>query len=109
METRKNRIMTVNAALLIIGLADLVTTLFWLRSGLAVEINPIMAAVLRCGVDVFVTVKLATLLAYVVVIEWYRRRRNPEFARIVGRITLISYLSIYAISFACVNAGLLFG
>lgn len=95
-----------NAILLAVGLADLFTTLFWLTTGQAVEVNPIMAAVLRAGVWPFVITKLSTLVAFVGVVEWYRRRRNPVFARVVGNITLIGYVGIYAIAFACVNHGL---
>jgi len=108
-EARTSRILPVNAALVVIGLVDLLTTLVWLRTGHAVEINPIMAAVLRCGLGLFIALKLGTLAAYVVVMEWYRRRHSAAFARVVGRITVASYLGIYAVSFACVNAGLLFG
>jgi hypothetical protein len=96
-----------NAVLLAVGLADLFTTLFWLATGRAVEVNPVMAAVLRLGVWPFVLTKLATLGAYVSVLEWYRRRRNPVFARVVGNITLIGYVGIYAVSFVCVNHGMI--
>jgi hypothetical protein len=96
-----------NAVLLAVGLADLLTTLFWLATGRAIEVNPIMAAVLRLGVWPFVITKLGTLAAYVGVMEWYRRRRNPVFAHVVGNITLIGYVGIYAISFAMVNRGII--
>jgi hypothetical protein len=96
-----------NAVLLALGLADLLTTLFWLATGQAVEVNPIMAAILRLGVWPFVLTKVGTLVAYVGVLEWYRRRRNPVFARVAGNITLIGYIAIYAISFACVNHGIM--
>ena len=98
-----------NLALLFVGLLDLSTTLFWLRGGHAIEINPIMAGVLRHGIPPFIAVKMCTLLAYVGVMEWYRRRRNPAFARLVGRITLGSYLAIYTLGFCCVNSGLMLG
>ena len=109
MQRQTSPILPANAALVIIGLADLLTTLFWLHRGYAIEINPIMAAVLRCGVGLFVALKLATLAAYVIVMEWYRRRRSAAFARTVGRITLAGYLALYSISFAFVNAGLVLG
>ncbi len=99
--------MPANAVLLAVGLADLFTTLFWLATGRAVEVNPIMAALLRLGVWPFVFTKLATLAAYIGVLEWYRRRRNPAFARLVGNITLIGYVGIYAVSFAFVNHGMI--
>jgi len=76
--------MPVNALLLAVGLADLLTTLFWLATGRAVEVNPIMASLLRAGVWPFALAKLGTLVAYVGTMEWYRRRRNPVFARVVA-------------------------
>lgn len=102
----KVRILPANAMLIIVGLADLLSTMFWLKTGQAVEVNPMMAALLQAGLGVFVLVKLSTLVAYVGVMEWYRRRRNPAFARVVGSVTLFGYLGIYAISFCCINYGL---
>lgn len=95
--------MPANIVLLAVGLADLVTTLFWLATGRVIEVNPIMAAVLDTGVLLFVLVKLATLGAYIVVMEWYRRHRSPAFAKAMGNFTLIAYLCIYAVSFYSVN------
>lgn len=92
-----------NAALFAIGMLDLSTTLFWLYSGQITEVNPVMAAVLKMGLSAFVMVKLLTLAAYVGVMEWYRRYRNPAIARIISRGTVLAYLGIYSVSFACVN------
>lgn len=102
----KVRILPVNALLIVVGLADLLSTLLWLKTGQAVEVNPVMAAVLRAGLGAFILVKLSTLAAFVGLMEWYRRHRNPAFARVVGNVTLFGYLGIYAISFCCVNYGL---
>lgn len=103
----KVRILPANALLIAVGLADLLSTLFWLKTGQAIEVNPVMAAVLHAGLGAFILVKLSTLAAYVGVVEWYRRRRNPAFARLVGSITLFGYVGIYAICFCCVNYGLM--
>ena len=109
MTDRKTAILPLNAALLVVGLADLATTVFWLHTGNAVEINPIMAAILRAGVSLFVAVKVLTLAAYVLVMEWYRRRRSAAFARLVSRVAFSGYLAIYAVSFVLVNGGMLLG
>ncbi|NLN77053.1 MAG: hypothetical protein GX139_12205 [Armatimonadetes bacterium] len=101
----KSYILPANALLVVVGLADLLSTLYWLKTGQAIEVNPVMAAVLQCGTGIFIAVKLATLGSFVGVMEWYRRHRNPAFARLVGSATLIGYLSIYAVSFCCVNYG----
>lgn len=93
----------VNALLFAVGLADLLTTIIWLKTGRAIEVNPIMAAVLHAGLGLFVMVKLSTLVIYVSVMEWYRRRRNPAFARLMSNVALFGYLGIYFVSFCCVN------
>ena len=109
LNTRAISILPINAALLIIGLADLITTIFWLTTGCAIEFNPIMASVLKGGIPCFVAVKLSTLVAYVCVMEWYRRCRSYAFAQMVGRVTVTAYLSIYIISLGVVNFGFFFG
>ncbi len=109
MRDRSARVLPVNVLLVMIGLADLLTTVYWLATGQAAEVNPVMAAVLELSPLLFILVKVATLAAYVIVIEWYRRHRNPYLARIIGRVTVLSYVGVYAISFAAVNAPLLFG
>ncbi|MEN6356387.1 MAG: DUF5658 family protein [Armatimonadota bacterium] len=95
--------MPVNAAVLIVGLLDLITTVFWLATGCVIEVNPIMAAVLKTGLMLFIFVKVATLGAYVAVMEWYRRHRNPAFVSAVGNFTVLAYIGIYAVSFYGVN------
>lgn len=107
MRDRSVLVLPINIVLLVIGLADLLTTIFWLRTGQATEVNPIMAAALSLSPVLFILVKLATLGAYVAVIEWYRRRRNPSFARIVSNITVTAYVGVYSVSFFVVNASLL--
>lgn len=106
-KTRSFRILPANLLLLVVGMVDLLTTIFWLQTGRIVEANPVMAALLHGGLGLFVGVKLATLVAYLGVMEWYRRHRNPVFARVVGNITLFGYIGIYAISFCCVNYGIM--
>jgi len=104
--TPSKKILPINLVLIFIGFFDLITTLYWLHTGRAIEVNPIMAAVLVTSPALFVCVKLITLAAFVVVMEWYRRNRNPVFARIVGNITVLAYICIYTVSFCCVNRGM---
>jgi len=101
-------VLPVNMLLLIIGLADLSTTLYWLHAGCAIEVNPIMAAVLQTSLVLFIGLKLTTLAAYVTVMEWYRRHRSAIIARYVGNFTVFAYTAIYIISFYCVNRRLFF-
>lgn len=101
--TGRFRILPANIVLVTVGVVDLLTTIFWLETGSVIEVNPIMAALLAVGLPLFVAVKLSTLTAYVLVIEWYGRRWNPAFARRIGNITVAAYLGIYTISFCAVN------
>jgi hypothetical protein len=101
-------VLPVNIALVLVALIDLITTVVWLKTGRAIEINPIMASVLRLGIDVFIGVKVGTLAAYILVLEWYRRSRSAALAALIGRITLASYISIYTVSFLLVNGSLIF-
>lgn len=103
MKIRKFNILPINAALLLVGLTDLATTLVWLHTGSAIEVNPIMARVLAMGLPAFIGIKLLSLAAYIGVMEWYRRSRSEAFARAVGTLTVFAYLGIYAISFWSVN------
>jgi hypothetical protein len=103
LKTRGIGILPVNIAILAVGIADLATTLFWVRTGRATELNPIMAALLGAGILPFVLAKLSTLVAYVTVTEWYRRKHSAGFARMAGNVTVIAYLGIYAVSFVSVN------
>ena len=107
--TQVPRIMRIHLVLLAVGVTDMLTTLYWVYTGSAIEFNPIMAAVLRVSPWAFVAVKMSTLLAYVGVMEWYRRRRCPALATIVGRITVLSYLGLYATSFSFINYSVFFG
>lgn len=101
--TRVSVILPANLVLLLIGMADLVTTLVWLASGVAIEVNPVMSSVLTLGMPAFIGVKLGTLAVYVAVMEWYRRRRSARFAELVGLITVSAYLIVYSVSLAVVN------
>ena len=94
---------------MIVGTLDLASTILWVGAGKAVEVNPLMAAVLKLGTPAFVCAKLISLGAYVAVIEWYRRFRSAAAAQAVGRFTLAAYVGLYAVSFALANRSFLFG
>jgi hypothetical protein len=102
-------ILPANVLLLFVGVMDLVTTLWWLHTGCAVEYNPIMAALLRLGTPIFVAVKLASLIACVGVLEWYRRKRCALFAKAAGLFAVVAYTSIYVVSFLVVNRDCILG
>jgi hypothetical protein len=102
------RILPGNAILAAIGLLDLLTTLAGLRSGCIVEANPVMSGLLAHSLVAFISVKLLTLAAFVLVIEWYRRR-SERAAAAVSTFTASAYLIIYAACFLGVNSHFILG
>ncbi len=80
--------------LITICVADMIATLFFVLSGLAVEQNPIMAACINHSPATFVLVKLVSFVPFVVAVELYRRR-NPGYARAVCRWAIVVYLTTF--------------
>ncbi len=102
------RILPGTALLLIVGLLDLLTTLIGLRDGCIIEANPLMNGLLVHSLAAFVSVKLLTLMAFVIVIEWYRRH-STRAASAVSVFTVSAYLLIYLICFWHVNYRFILG
>ena len=102
MEARTTHILPANAAVVIIGLLDLITTIFLVCTGRAVEANPVMAALLDAGLPIFIVGKASTLAAYFLVMEWYKQR-NLSFVQAIGKFTALAYLASYTVCFCLVN------
>ena len=96
----KIRVSGESIVLVMICLADMLSTLFFVMRGTAVEQNPLMAACLRQGPSVFVLVKLLSFVPFVIAIELYRRR-NADFARIACR----SAIALYLVTFVALTLG----
>ena len=80
--------------LVAICLADMLATLWLVLRGSAVEQNPIMAACINCGPVVFVLVKIASFLPFVIAVELYRRK-YPGFARKACLCAIFLYLAVF--------------
>ena len=85
--------------LLAVGLADMVSTILLVGSGLCRELNPLMAPLLDHHWATFAGVKGLTLLAAAVGCEWYRRR-DEAFVRRWVRVGILSYLALWVVWFA---------
>lgn len=85
------RVSRESLVLIVICLADMFSTLFFVMRGAAVEQNPIMAACLKHSPAAFILVKLASFVPFVIAVELYRRR-NPAFARLACRSAIVLYL-----------------
>ena len=96
----KTRVSGESIVLVMICLADMLSTLFFVMRGSAVEQNLLMAACLRQGPCVFVLVKILSFVPFVIAIEIYRRR-NPDFARTACR----SAIALYVVTFVALTLG----
>ena len=84
-------------ALVALCLADMLSTLYWVHSGVARESNPMLAECLRRGYGVFCAQKLASFLPLILFCAYYRSRR-PRLIAIALRGTLILYILFYTIA-----------
>ncbi|HLK59784.1 MAG TPA: DUF5658 family protein [Chthonomonadaceae bacterium] len=86
-----------------IGLADLVTTLVWMRCYGADEANPLFAFFWQHGAWAFIAAKGFFLLGPLLVLEW-ARRRDPRFVLLASRVVIVAYLLLYIVGVARLNA-----
>lgn len=101
-EAMRNNISTESIFLSTICIVDMVSTLYLVAIGSAVEANPIMAACLRCSPAMFILAKLMSFVPFVVITEWYRRR-NPSFALNASRAAIGVYLFTYVVLITKIN------
>ncbi len=87
----KLRISIESIILVTICLADMLSTLFFVTRGCAVEQNPLMAACFRHSTTMFVLVKVASFVPFVVAVELYRKK-NASFAKLACRSAIALYL-----------------
>lgn len=94
------RVSRESLVLVAICLADMLSTLFFVMRGSAVEQNPIMAVCLQHSPAAFVLVKLASFVPFVVAVELYRRK-DPAFARLACRSAIV----LYVVAFVALTLG----
>lgn len=89
-------------SLVLVGicLADMFATLYFVLHGKASEQNPIMAACLNHSPAMFVMVKIASFVPFVVAVEIYSRQ-NPVFAR----KSCICAIALYIVTFVALTIG----
>jgi hypothetical protein len=85
-----------------IGLADLVTTIVFIKHHGAQEANPLFSHLLATGLIAFIVAKLACLVGPLVVLEWARARR-AQFVKYASRTVILAYLVLYGIGVAHLN------
>jgi len=94
------RISTESLVLVTICMADMLATLYFVLNGMATEQNPIMAACIGHSPAMFVLVKMASFVPFVVAVELYRRR-NPDFARKACLYAIV----LYVVTFVALTLG----
>jgi len=87
-----------------ICLADMISTLFFVLRGAAVEQNPLMRVCLDASPWVFVLVKLASFIPFVLAVELYRKK-NAAFARLACPISIVAYVVTFVVLTVGCNLG----
>jgi hypothetical protein len=86
----------------LIGLADLIATIYWIQYKGADEANPLFAFFLSLGIGCFVVMKLIMLVCPLYVLE-YARLRCPDFTRRASRCAIAAYLLLYLVGVVNIN------
>ena len=105
MTIEKESVMKISresALLAILCTADMISTLWLVASGRAVEANPLLAFYLNIGYTWFALVKCLLYLAPIYLLELLRPRR-PRFVHILLRIGIMLYLFSYGAGVWWVN------
>ncbi len=103
-DPRATYVLPETTFLAIIGCLDLLTTVFWIATGRAMEANPLMAAVLHTTGRWGFAIAKALFLAVPLTIAELARRRHPVFVRWALRVAIVLYLGAYAFSWLRFNA-----
>jgi hypothetical protein len=90
-------------ALAVIGGVDLLSTVYLLATGQAVEANALMRWVLHVAGPTGLVVCKATLLAGPLAVAEISRQKHPEFVRAALRVGIAAYALIYLAAFARYN------
>lgn len=94
------RVSIESLILVAICLADMISTLYFVLVGVAVEQNPLMAACIDHSPMTFVLVKMASFVPFIIAIELYRRK-NPDFAIKACRCAIL----LYVVAFVTLTLG----
>ncbi len=85
-----------------IGVADLATTIIFIRQHGAVEANPLFKHYWEMGLVFFIAAKMALLVAPLSLLEWARLHK-PRFVSYALRCAIVAYIVMYGIGFVKLN------
>ncbi len=89
----------------VIGVADLITTIIFIRHHGAQEANPLFKLYWQMGLFAFIVAKGVCLVGPLLILEW-ASKRNPRFVRQALRSAIVAYLAFYSVGFLKLNAPL---
>ena len=92
----KRPLLRESILLAIICTADMVSTLYWVRNGMAVESNPLFVAPLAHSDATFLALKGASYLVPIAILEALRSVRPEAVVRAL-RACLVGYVALYAL------------
>ena len=88
--------------LIVIGIADLISTIFFIQRHGASEANPLFRHYWQMGLPQFIAAKIALLGAPLMILEWARRQKPKMVARAL-RCAIAGYVLMYGIGVARLN------
>ena len=88
--------------ILAIGLADLITTILFIKHHGAQEANPIFKWYWEMGIAAFVCAKMALLVGPLSILEW-ARHRSPKFVSMALRSAIAGYVLMYGVGYYRLN------
>ena len=88
--------------LIAIGVADLISTIFFIQRHGASEANPLFRHYWQMGLPQFVAAKVALMGAPLLILEWARRQKPQMVARAL-RCAIAGYVLMYGIGVARLN------
>lgn len=86
-----------------IGLADLVTTIIFIKDHGAQEANPLFRRYWDMGIPAFIAAKMVCLLGPLLVMEW-ARSHSERFVNGALRTAIAGYLLLYCVGYLHLNA-----
>lgn len=92
------RVKVTNESIILafICIADMLVTLYYVVSGLAIEANPVMAAAFDHSPQMFVIIKTLSFVPFIVAAELYYKH-NPSFVKLISRAAIGVYLALYVV------------
>lgn len=101
-DNKKMKLAKETWILIAIGIADLISTIFFIQRHGASEANPLFRHYWQMGLPQFITAKVALMGAPLLILEWARRQK-PRLVSRALRCAIAGYVLMYGIGVARLN------